>query len=238
MSFDFDDSDNFSDNDSRSSSVNHNQNNNSGVGFLSNHETSQEAMKKAGAQMNGSYCSRNSSFTNRGMNLNMLPNSVMDSSDNLVYPMSMNGNVHSPDFGTVLRGQAKLNGNFINGNGTSLSTTKPNKQVTFVENYQKNRDQEELEESNPTISQIHQQHCPRTENGDHLSKDILATMNNKDEQLQALLETRQRQLERSEEEVLKLQKDKRSLSHQVGLMKTEMNHMRSQQDEALKLLSK
>lgn len=193
--------------------------------------------------MNGNFPDNNNSIPN-GLNLNMLPNSILDGSETQhnVYRKNVNGKVDSHSLAPTVNGHGVLYGNLLNGNGSGILTqpgsSKPKKTVTIVENIQKNREEEEIEEANPTISLLHQQHCPRNENGSHLNSDMWLAAENKDEQIKTLLEVRERQINRSEEEVAKLQKDKRSLNHQIGLMKTEMVQMKSQHDEADKFARK
>lgn len=238
-SFDIDTSnDEGSDNESRISSASHNNSNSNGFIFNQNQDKipHHSPMNKAPTTMNGRHGNFNNSGMN-GVNFNMIPNTIADvSSENPVYPLNVNGNSSSPNYGvaTALNGNIKLNGNLLHGNGTSphTNTSKPKKQVTIVESYQKNRSEDEMEESNATISLLHRQHCPRKENGPHngnLNNEMLLAAENKEEHMQLLLDTKTRQLERNEEEVLKLQKDKRSLQHENGLFKTHLKQMENQQ---------
>lgn len=224
-----DDASDCSDNESRCSSVN--QNNNSNYGFHPDIGRRELSTKHNGTSLNGSYASSNGSFHN-GLNLNELPNSIMDHAENVVYPN--NGNGYSPSFTSILAGHGRLNGNLVNG------AAKPKKQVTILEHYQNNRGHDEIEASNPTISLLHQEHCPQGENGGRVDSDYNQEEISNEDKMQSmnvLLETRQRQLDRSQEEVMKLQKDKRSLNHEVGLMKTEINNMKRQNEEVSNLLS-
>ncbi|ODM99223.1 hypothetical protein Ocin01_07442 [Orchesella cincta] len=214
---------------SRSSSVNHNGSN--ATSFLSNKEESQIFVN---GKVNG--LNNNGGLLN-GVNLNMLPNAIGESPGigNYAYPMNIN--TKTGNMNTAINGQLKVNGSILNGNSASAvpNPTKPKKQVTIVEMVQKNRDAEEMEESNPTISLLHKDHCPRNnENGGHVDGEMWLAAENKEEQMKTLLNIRERQIHRGEEEIVKLQKDKRSLNHQIGLMKTEMVQIKSQQEDAEK----
>lgn len=195
---------------------------------------------------NGAYTQTNNyAPVPNGINLNLLPNSIMNVSENLMYPININGKLGSQNPSPIGNGHNQLNGNLVNGNGNSgiliqhpSSSGRPKKQVTIIENIQKNREEEEIEESNPTISLLHQQHCPRYDNnGSGVDKDMWVAATSKDEQTKMMLELRERQIQRAEEEIQKLQKDKRSLNHQIGLMKTEMVHMKSQMEDGEKVSS-
>ncbi|CAL8143188.1 unnamed protein product [Orchesella dallaii] len=209
---------------SRSSSVNHNDSNI--TSFLSNKDSSQ-------IFLNGKVNGAQNRLVSNGMNLNMLPNAIAESPGNYTYPLNINEKNGSSNSAINGHGQLKVNGSILNG-ASVPNSTKPKKQVTIVEMVQKNRENEEIEDSNPTISLLHQNHCPRNENGGHVDGELWLASENKEEQMKTLLNIRERQIHRGEEEIVKLQKDKRSLNHQIGLMKTEMVQMKSQQEDAEK----
>jgi len=208
--------------------VNHNNSNNN-ASFLSNKEASQIFMN---GKVNG--VNNNGGILN-SVNLNMLPNVISsDTPGNYVYPLNINGRMASSTNAAV-NGQLKVHGSILNGS-SEPNLPKPKKQVTIVERIQKNREDDEIEESNPTISLLHKEHCPQ--NGDHVDGEMWLAAENNEEQMKTLLSIRERQIHRGEEQISKLQKDKRSLNHQIGLMKTEMVQMKSQQDDAEKFARK
>lgn len=130
----------------------------------------------------------------------------------------------------------------LNGNLNGAS----NKKVRFHSNSEQNlnifrkgrqsdRGDDEIEVQNETVSMLHQKHCPQ--NG-HNGSGEGSEIGEKLEQLQALLELREKRIKKLEEEAEVYAKDKRSLNHQVGLMKTEMIQMKNAGDELQRVIGK
>jgi hypothetical protein len=200
--------------------------------FVSNKDHSRNSSKGVRASVADTEGLFKTPMNGNGVNLHMLPNTVMGT--------AFNGSKKNEEGGK--------NGHSYtpNGNGMMEDTSReglirtlfPNsKSNGSVQQNQKNREHDEIEVTNPTISLLHKDHCPQNDK-DGLGSGIWLSAENNSEQLKTLLEFRERQIQRSEETIATLTKDKRALNHQIGLMKTEMVRMASQQQETERHCSK
>jgi len=165
-------------------------------------------------------------YNGNGMNLQMLPNMILEA-----------GNKKPEDNDSIKNGHGTNNGANGDGSREALIRNLFPKSNGNSDMTQKNRENEEIEVTNPTISLLHKDHCPQNEK-DGLGSNIWRSAENNTEQLKTLLEFRERQIQRAEDTIATLTKDKRALNHQIGLMKTEMVRNASRQEEIEKFSRK
>jgi len=145
------------------------------------------------------------------------------------------------------------NGNLNNKRNSSCSFNKLNSNLSldihaltngFSKNGHSKKDGDEHEingnnnENGHPVSFMHKQHCPQTEKNGGLGDNILLESQSTIEQVKALCEFRERQVQRGEETISALQKDKRALNHHIGLMKSELFQLKTNSEELEKLLCK
>ncbi|CAG7786799.1 unnamed protein product [Allacma fusca] len=99
-----------------------------------------------------------------------------------------------------------------------------------------NEEDQQVQVQPSTLSFLHQGHCPRPPAP--IDKINNGTKQNHEDfdKLYAIIDFREKQVQQFEQDAEAYAKDKRSLNHQIGLMKTEMNQMKIHNDELEKAL--
>jgi len=126
----------------------------------------------------------------------------------------------------------------VNGNGHIIPRERIGTLNGGGDGHGREKGGEEMEAKNDTVSMLHQTRCPQTGDNHWLGSGDEQEQEQTWEQLKKICEYRERQVIRAEENIQELSKDKRALHHQIGVMRTEMIHVKSAEEETKKLLRK